>query len=193
MSTQTETGDVTGTRDKDYDIIWFTEQCLSNALRLETYIQDAERDDDAELAEFFRKAQAEGARRAAEEHVARCSDCWAVVSLLHELAMGGPPSDAERVEALFACGDICVGRQVVTGPITGRDRVYIRNAIVSDEVAQSPQPAFRVQRRIEIRQHALAAHAEDPAAHHARYTDEEALRGVFARGGRATTQALRMR
>ena len=55
----TDTGDVTGTADKDYNIIWFTEACLSNALRLETYIQDAEREGDSELAEFFRKAQAE--------------------------------------------------------------------------------------------------------------------------------------
>jgi hypothetical protein len=55
----TEAGDVTGTADKDYNIIWFTEACLSNALRLETYIQDADRDGDTELAEFFRKAQAE--------------------------------------------------------------------------------------------------------------------------------------
>ena len=38
-----ETGDVTGTADKDYNIIWFTEQCLSNALRLEVFIRDAER------------------------------------------------------------------------------------------------------------------------------------------------------
>jgi hypothetical protein len=54
-----ETGEVTGTKDKNYNIIWFTEQCLSNALRLETYIQDAERDGDSELADFFRRAQAE--------------------------------------------------------------------------------------------------------------------------------------
>ena len=53
-----ETGQVTGTKDKDYNLIWFTEQSLSNALRLETYIQDAERDGDSELAEFFRRAQA---------------------------------------------------------------------------------------------------------------------------------------
>jgi hypothetical protein len=56
MATQ-ETGDVTGTKDKDYNLIWFVEQSLSNALRLETYIQDAERDGDSELAEFFRRAQ----------------------------------------------------------------------------------------------------------------------------------------
>ena len=55
----TETGDVTGTKDKDYNIIWFTEACLSNALRLEQYIQDADRDGDEELATFFRKAQAD--------------------------------------------------------------------------------------------------------------------------------------
>ena len=52
-----ETGQVTGTKDKDYNIIWFTEQSLSNALRLESYIQDAEKDGDSELAEFFRRAQ----------------------------------------------------------------------------------------------------------------------------------------
>ena len=61
-----ETGQITGTQDKDYNIIWFTEQCLSNALRLETYIQDAEREGDTELATFFRKAQAES-RKGAEQ------------------------------------------------------------------------------------------------------------------------------
>ena len=65
MSQTTETGDVTGTKDKDYNLIWFTEQCLSNALRLETYIQDAERDGDNELAELFRKAQSDS-RKGAE-------------------------------------------------------------------------------------------------------------------------------
>lgn len=66
VSTQTETGDITGTKDKDYNIIWFTEQCLKNALRLETYIRDAERDGDDELATFFRKAQSDS-RKGAEE------------------------------------------------------------------------------------------------------------------------------
>jgi hypothetical protein len=61
-----EAGDITGTKDKDYNIIWFTEQCLSNALRLETYIQDAERDGDSDLADFFRRAQAES-RKGAEQ------------------------------------------------------------------------------------------------------------------------------
>jgi hypothetical protein len=66
MTSSTETGQATGTRDKDYDIIWFTEACLSNALRLGTYIDDAERDGDSELAEFFRRAQAES-RKGAEQ------------------------------------------------------------------------------------------------------------------------------
>jgi hypothetical protein len=59
MSATEETGQVTGTKDKDYNLIWFTEQSLSNALRLEGYIQDADRDGDSELADLFRKAQAE--------------------------------------------------------------------------------------------------------------------------------------
>ena len=66
MSSSSETGDVTGTRDKDYNLIWFTEACLSNALRLESYVQDAERDGDNELADFFRRAQAES-RKGAEQ------------------------------------------------------------------------------------------------------------------------------
>jgi LPS O-antigen subunit length determinant protein (WzzB/FepE family) len=57
-ASQQETGQVTGTKDKDYNLIWFTEQSLSNALRLESYIQDAERDGDSDLAEFFKRAQA---------------------------------------------------------------------------------------------------------------------------------------
>ena len=61
-----EAGQVTGTQDKDYNLIWFTEQCLSNALRLETYVQDADRDGDSELADLFRKAQAES-RKGAEQ------------------------------------------------------------------------------------------------------------------------------
>ena len=52
-----ETSQITGTKDKDYNLIWFTEQSLSNALRLEQYVQDAERDGDDDLAEFFRRAQ----------------------------------------------------------------------------------------------------------------------------------------
>ncbi|MFD7292492.1 hypothetical protein ACFV9W_04320 [Streptomyces sp. NPDC059897] len=65
MTASVETGDVTGTLDKDYNLVWFVESCLSNALRLETYIHDAERTQDKELAELFRKAQADS-RKGAE-------------------------------------------------------------------------------------------------------------------------------
>jgi hypothetical protein len=61
-----ETGDVTGTKDKNYNLIWFTEACLSNALRLEQYVADADRDGDSQVAELFRKAQADS-RKGAEQ------------------------------------------------------------------------------------------------------------------------------
>jgi hypothetical protein len=63
--TSTEAGHITGTVDKDYNLIWFTEACLQNALRLETYIADAEREGDTELVELFRKAQSDS-RKGAE-------------------------------------------------------------------------------------------------------------------------------
>ena len=66
MTSTTETGSVTGTKDKDYDLIWFTEACLQNALRLETYIKDAEREGDSDLMDLFRKAQADS-RKGAEQ------------------------------------------------------------------------------------------------------------------------------
>jgi hypothetical protein len=61
-----EAGTITGTKDKDYNVIWFTEQCLSNVLRLETYVEDADRAGDSELADFFRRAQ-ETSRKGAEQ------------------------------------------------------------------------------------------------------------------------------
>jgi hypothetical protein len=68
-----ETGSVTGTKDKNYNLIWYTEQCLENALRLETYIQDAEREGDKEVADLFRKAQADSRKGAqmAEQMLAK--------------------------------------------------------------------------------------------------------------------------
>ncbi|MFE0437187.1 hypothetical protein ACFW2K_19765 [Streptomyces nigra] len=65
MTSATETGGVTGTQDKDYNLIWYVEACLSNALRRETYIEDAERAQDTEVADLFRKAQADS-RKGAE-------------------------------------------------------------------------------------------------------------------------------
>ena len=61
-----ETGQITGTKDKDYNVIWFVEQCLGNVLRLETYVDDAKREGDSDLAEFFKRAQ-DASRRGAEQ------------------------------------------------------------------------------------------------------------------------------
>ena len=68
-----ETGSVTGTEDKNYNLIWYTEKCLDNALRLESYIQDADRDGDKEVADLFRKAQADSRKGAqmAEQMLAK--------------------------------------------------------------------------------------------------------------------------
>lgn len=66
MSKLQEAGELTGTADKDYNAIWFVEQCLSNVLRLETYIEDAKRQGDEELADLFRRAQ-EASRKGAEQ------------------------------------------------------------------------------------------------------------------------------
>jgi hypothetical protein len=60
-----ETGQKTGTKDKTYNLLWYTQECLDNALRMDTYIADAERDDDQEAADLFRKAQADS-RKGAE-------------------------------------------------------------------------------------------------------------------------------
>jgi hypothetical protein len=65
MTSSSETGGITGTRDTNYDLIWYVEACLDNALRLETYIQDAERDNDRELMDLFHKAQSDS-RKGAE-------------------------------------------------------------------------------------------------------------------------------
>jgi hypothetical protein len=66
MMTSSQTASVTGTKDKDYNLLWYTEACLDNALRLEQYIEDAERDGDDEAADLFRKAQADS-RKGAEQ------------------------------------------------------------------------------------------------------------------------------
>ncbi|WP_320670691.1 hypothetical protein [Patulibacter defluvii] len=64
--TASETGEITGTTDKDYNLLWFTEQSLSNALRMEIYAKDAERSGDGDLADFFRRAQ-EASRKGGEQ------------------------------------------------------------------------------------------------------------------------------
>lgn len=59
-----EAGDVSGTKDKNYNLVWFLQSCLENSLRLETYINDAVRDGDDELADLFRRAQSESKKGA---------------------------------------------------------------------------------------------------------------------------------
>ncbi len=58
----------TGTKDKNHEPIWFAEQCLSDALRLDTYRADAEEAGDTEPADLFRQGaerqhEGGGARR----------------------------------------------------------------------------------------------------------------------------------
>ncbi|HLS45397.1 MAG TPA: hypothetical protein VK045_08175 [Ornithinicoccus sp.] len=64
MLQDSETGQVTGTKDKDYNLFWFVQSCLDNALRMEIYCQDAEREGDNELVELFTKAQADSKKGA---------------------------------------------------------------------------------------------------------------------------------
>ena len=52
--------------DKDYNIIWSTETCSSNALRLETHAHDVERARRRRAAGFFRRAQAESGKGASK-------------------------------------------------------------------------------------------------------------------------------
>lgn len=66
MDSITDAGNVTGTADRDYNLIWFTEACLDNALRLETYCDDARRAGDDELVDLFERAQHDS-RKGAEQ------------------------------------------------------------------------------------------------------------------------------
>ena len=55
-----------GTKDKNYDLITVTHLCLEHVWRLDQYAQDAEQENDQELASLFRRMQ-EHSRRGAEE------------------------------------------------------------------------------------------------------------------------------
>ncbi len=55
-----------GTKDKNYDLITVTHLCLEHVWRLDQYAQDAERENDDELATLFRRMQ-EHSRRGGEE------------------------------------------------------------------------------------------------------------------------------
>ncbi|MFI7495585.1 hypothetical protein ACH9D2_12845 [Kocuria sp. M4R2S49] len=53
-------------KDPNYDLIWALEASLHNVWKLETYIKDAEKAGDDELAEWFRKIQKNN-RKAGEQ------------------------------------------------------------------------------------------------------------------------------
>ena len=59
-----DAGQITGTPDKDYNLVWYVEQCLANALRMETFTADAEKAGDHEVADLFRRAQGASAKGA---------------------------------------------------------------------------------------------------------------------------------
>ncbi len=74
-------------------------------------------------------ATAPADRTAAEEHVARCSDCWTVVASAYQDAFGEAPADAGRMAALFGCDAI-------------RDRLYLLVDLRPAELrAQEPDAA----------------------------------------------------
>ncbi len=49
---------VDGREETNPGLIWFTEECMNNGVRLESYVEHAERLGDHELATFFRRALA---------------------------------------------------------------------------------------------------------------------------------------
>jgi hypothetical protein len=65
MATATTTPQ-SGTKDKNYDLLTVAQICLESVWRLEQYAQDAERENDKELAALFRRMQ-EHSRKGAEE------------------------------------------------------------------------------------------------------------------------------
>jgi hypothetical protein len=114
VTSDTETGDITGTKDKDYIIIWiwFTEACLSNALHLETHILDAERAGDTELADFFRRARQKVARCRAEQAASSCPARELTFNLLAGLSAGLVPSSGSSMARRYSM----MGLVALAGP-----------------------------------------------------------------------------
>ena len=94
MATQTqETGHITGTKDKDYNIIWLTEQCLSNVLRLETYIAGC----GARGRQGARRSSSAARRRRVAKAPSRARRCWPAGSSRRLLSARARRSCAARV------------------------------------------------------------------------------------------------
>jgi hypothetical protein len=61
---------------------------------------------DAILARRQPGASREPYTREVEEHLASCSDCWAVVALMLESIAGVPAPEPARMEGLYGCEDV---------------------------------------------------------------------------------------
>jgi hypothetical protein len=64
-----------------------------------------------------------GDRAGAMAHAASCSDCWAVLAVLHALAAGTPPEGADRMAGLFGCGPVQESLFELVGLDAGEMRV----------------------------------------------------------------------
>jgi hypothetical protein len=62
-------------KDKNYDLVTVLQMSLENAWRMESYIEDAEREGDSELATWFRKIQ-ENSYKAGEHGKQMLKNRW---------------------------------------------------------------------------------------------------------------------
>jgi hypothetical protein len=150
----TETGHITGTMDKDYNLIWFTQTCLENALRLETYRHDAERGGDTELAELFGKAQSDS-RKGAEigkqmladrmTDMAHSAAGMPTMSAGSNLAAGGVGTTAQedreqQAGDVMATGGTPPPRSVEQAPGDQRTDVMATDWAPEDDSSAGPAP-----------------------------------------------------
>jgi hypothetical protein len=62
-------------KDKNYDLVTVLQMSLENAWRMESYIEDAEREGDSELAAWFRRIQ-ENSYKAGENGKQMLKNRW---------------------------------------------------------------------------------------------------------------------
>jgi len=67
-------------------------------------------------------------RQVAEDHAAWCSDCWSVLRTAYELAVGEPPPESERMQALFGCDAV-------------QDRLYLFTDLTAADI-RNREPAL---------------------------------------------------
>ncbi|QBI56665.1 hypothetical protein [Streptomonospora litoralis] len=61
-----ETTPSSALKDKNYNLVWAVQQSLENVYRLQTFIEDAEREGDQEVATWLRRIQ-ENNQKAGEQ------------------------------------------------------------------------------------------------------------------------------